>query len=325
MRYQTSDLDEAIHAVGAVYCPHELHLDRRARTLDTRLSATESGPLPLVRLAYGARVEVDAGEFPDLFLFMRCTAGEAAVSQGNRTSVWHTGATIPVSAGRLTRFDFGPSFEQITLRPDTTALEACCASLVGRPLDDGLKFDLAPFTPELERTWSCVLDLVQTFPAALPAPARRSLEHFVLMSLLHGHPHNYTRWMQGDRPVSRPARLASRAEALISDRIDDLSLTVSDIASSLGVSVRALQSAFQEHRAITPTAYLRQIRLAQVREQLLDASDGDTITDIAFAHGFFHLSRFAQQYKLHFGEAPSDTLRARRRRTAKVTGANAVR
>ena len=89
-----------------------------------------------------------------------------------------------------------------------------------------------------------------------------------------------------------------------------------DIASSLGVGVRALQLAFQAHRGMTPTAYLRQIRLAQVRERLLDGADDDTVTDIAFAHGFFHLSRLAQQYKAQFGEAPSDTLRARHRRTA---------
>lgn len=317
MHYQTRDLDEAIDAVGAVYCPHELHLDRRASTLDTRLSATEAVPLSIVRLAYGARVEVDAGEFPNLFLFMRCTAGEAAVSQGNRTSAWNAGATIPVSAGRLTRFDFGPSFEQITLRPDATALEACCANLVGRPLDDGLKFDLVPFSSELERTWTCILDLVKTLPATLPTPAYRSLEHFVLTTLLHAHPHNYSGWMLGKEPISRPARLAGRAEALIQERIDDRSLTVSDIASSLGVSVRSLQCAFQEYRATTPTAYLRKIRLGQVREQLLSIADEETVTDIAFEHGFFHLGRFAQQYKKQFGEAPSDTLRARRRRTSR--------
>jgi len=317
MHYRTHDLDEAIHAVGAVYCPHELHLDRRARALDTRLSATEARPLALVQLAYGARVEVDAGEFPGLFLFMRCTAGEGTVSQGNRSATWRAGTTIPVSAGRPTRFDFGASFEQITFRPDTVTLEACCASLVGRPLDDGLKFDPVPFTPALERSWSGVWDLVDTLPAALPAPAYRSLEQFVLMSLLHGHPHNYTGWMRGERPASRPARLATLAESFIHDRIADLSLTVSDIAASLGVGVRALQLAFQAHRGITPTAYLRRIRLAQVRERLLDGEDDDTVTDIAFAHGFFHLSRLAQQYKAQFGESPSDTLRARHRRSAR--------
>lgn len=317
MHYQTRDLDEAINVVGAVYCPHELHLDRRARMLDTRLSATEAGPLPIVRLAYGARVEVDAGEFPELFLFMRCTAGEAAVFQGNRTSAWHEGATIPVSAGRPTRFDFGPSFEQITLRPDAAALAACCSNLVGRPLDDGLKFDLMPFSAELERTWTSVLDLVKTLPGSLPAPAYRSLEQFVLASLLHGHPHNYSGWMRGEKPVSRPARLASRAEALIHDRIGDLSLTVFDVASSLGVSVRALQCAFQEHRTTTPTAYLRKVRLGQVREQLLNVADEETVTNIALEHGFLHLGRFAQEYKKQFGETPSDTLRARRRRTSR--------
>ncbi|WP_198085076.1 helix-turn-helix transcriptional regulator [Variovorax sp. E3] len=125
--------------------------------------------------------------------------------------------------------------------------------------------------------------------------------------------------MHGEKTVSRPALLVHRAEAFVEDRIDDLSLTVADIARASGVSIRALKSAFQEHRDTTPMAYLREIRLKQARECLLNSAAGDTVTvtDIALAHGFFHLGRFAQLYKQHFDEAPSDTLRARHRRTAR--------
>lgn len=315
MHIRTHDLDEAIHAVSEVYCPHQLHLDRRATTLDTRLSVWDARTFSVVQLAYGAHVEVDAGKCTDLLLLMRCTAGDGTVWQGRNQSTWRLDSTIPVSADRFTRYDFGPGFDQTTFLPRMTALEACCTSLVGRPLEDPVRFDLVPFTPGFERTWTGILSLIGALPGTLPEPAGRSLEQFVLLSLLDGHPHNYSRWMHGEKAVSRPTLLVDRAEAFVEERTHDLSLTVSDIATAVGVSLRALQSAFQAHRGTTPTAYLRAIRLKQARECLMHAAAGDTVTDVALAHGFFHLGRFALLYKQHFGEAPSDTLRARHRRT----------
>ncbi len=129
-----------------------MHLDRRAATLDTQLSVWEARHLSVVRLAYGAHVEVDAGESPDLLLLMRCTAGEGIVCQGRNQSTWSLGLTIPVSVDRFTWYDFGASFEQTTFLLDTTALEACCSSFTGHPLDDRLKFDMVPFSTEFERT-----------------------------------------------------------------------------------------------------------------------------------------------------------------------------
>jgi AraC-like DNA-binding protein len=314
MHFETRDLEEATQVVGSVYCPHELRLDRRASFLDASLTASVTGNASVIRLAYGAHVTVDAGEFPELYLFMRCLAGEGAVRQRTATAAWRAGVTIPVSAWRQTGFDFGASFTQVTFRPDVPALNACCARLLGRPLEDSLRFDLAPFTPEFERIWTSVLDLLGTLPAALPGPARAALDEFVLTTLLTGHHHNYTDALSRQEAVTRPASLVGRAEAFIHDHLDDTTLTISHIANALGVSMRALQAAFHEHRRMTPTGYLRQVRLRQVRQRLLDGPEGDKVIDVALTYGFLHLGRFADQYKKCFGEAPSDTLRLRRRR-----------
>jgi AraC-like DNA-binding protein len=313
MHIQTRDLEEAVHAVGSVYCPHELQLDRRASLLDTRLTASTVGNTSVVKLAYGAHVTVDAGTFPDLYLFMRCVNGDGLVRHGTTSAAWFPGTTIPVSAGRQTRFDFGSNFVQATFRPDADALQRCCARLLGHPLDDTLSFELLPFSPEFERMWTSVLCLLGTLPATQHDSAATALEEFVLTSLLTGHRHNYTDLLLRRERVSRPSRLVDRAEAYIKHHINETTLTASDIAEALGVSVRTLQSSFQERRRITPTAYLRQIRLEQVRERLLNGPDGERVIDIALEHGFLHLGRFAQQYKRVYGEAPSDTLRLRRR------------
>lgn len=314
MDCRTGDLDVAIHAVQSIYCPHELTLDRRAAALDTRLHASRCANHALVRLAYGAHVRVDAGRFPQLFLIMRCVSGEASVGQDSARAAWRPGATLPVSAEARTHFDFPQGFSQLTFRADSNALDACCAGLLGQPLDEALRFALAPFSPAFETTWSRVLALLEGYPPDLPRPTHHALEQFVLTSLLTGHPHNYSRWLDNPGALRRPTRLVDRAVHHMHDRCDDLSLTVLDVARGLGVSLRTLQLAFQRDRDESPSACLRDIRLRQVRTKLQHGSSGDTVTDLALAHGFFHLGRFAQHYRQRFGESPSATLRRRRGR-----------
>lgn len=314
MHCRTRDLDEAIQAVGSIYCPHELHLDRSARAIDARLTASNDHGTSLVKLAYGAHVDVDAGEFPGLFLFMRCTRGEGLVSQDGVSTIWRHGNTVPVSAGLRTSFEFAASFEQISLRPDTVSLESLCARLIGQPLDEELRFELSPFRSELEHAWSGALELLASLPASLPDAARVALEEFMLTMVLTGHRHNYSDLLLRPHTGKRPERLAARAETYVRKNLHDTSLTVSQIAHAMGVSMRALQAAFQEQLRLTPTEYLRIVRLEQVRQRLLEGAALDTVTEVALAHGFIHLGRFAQHYRSHFGESPSDTLRARNRR-----------
>jgi len=57
-------------------------------------------------------------------------------------------------------------------------------------------------------------------------------------------------------------------------------------------------------------AYVRRIRLSRVRAELLRSDPLSVrVTDIAVRWGFFHQSRFAQQYRDEFNELPSVTLR----------------
>jgi len=76
------------------------------------------------------------------------------------------------------------------------------------------------------------------------------------------------------------------------------------------MSVRTLHAAFQQQFGESPMSYLRRVRLDRVRSELV-RSDPATVrvTEVAMRWGFFHRSRFAQQYRDRFGELPSATLR----------------
>ena len=89
----------------------------------------------------------------------------------------------------------------------------------------------------------------------------------------------------------------------------DADIGLRDIADAAGTSPRAVQYLFRRHLDTTPLAYLRRLRLDQVRRDLLCAGPGATVSGIASRWGFFHLGRFSAFYLATYGEHPRETLR----------------
>ncbi|WP_283201406.1 helix-turn-helix domain-containing protein [Rhizobium sp. BT03] len=89
-------------------------------------------------------------------------------------------------------------------------------------------------------------------------------------------------------------------------------LDIGGICRRLSVSRRHLQNCFLSSYGQSATHVLRAIRLNRVRRELRDHARLGTrvsIGDIAARWGFWHWSRFAEDYRKHFGELPSATLR----------------
>jgi transcriptional regulator GlxA family with amidase domain len=89
----------------------------------------------------------------------------------------------------------------------------------------------------------------------------------------------------------------------------DHPFTTATLAEIAGVSVRTLQEGFRRHLGISPTDYLRQVRLACVHRDLRHSEPTQiTVTEIAYRWGFAHLGRFAGAYRAKYGVPPSYTL-----------------
>jgi AraC-like DNA-binding protein len=192
-------------------------------------------------------------------------------------------------------------------------LAAQCARWLGRPLEQPLRFALRPFSDELEQIWRRTLSYLWsseegTLP--LPTAAKAAFDEYLLTLLLHHHPHNFSEEMAQAMPTPVPG-LVRRAERFMADNADT-PITVSDVAEHLGVSVRSLQAGFHKWRETTPTAFLRQLRLQLVRDELGRCGPETTVTTVALRYGFSHLGRFSAQYRKAFGEEPSLTLRRSR-------------
>jgi transcriptional regulator GlxA family with amidase domain len=80
--------------------------------------------------------------------------------------------------------------------------------------------------------------------------------------------------------------------------------------------VRSLQAGFQQHVGRSPMALLKDVRMKGAHEELLQAHGANGgVGQVALRWGFMHLGQFAMDYKLRFGELPSETTRRTLRQT----------
>ena len=87
-------------------------------------------------------------------------------------------------------------------------------------------------------------------------------------------------------------------------------VSLADITAAAGVHVTTLLKGFKQHYEISPMAYFKQKRLEAARRTLLAAEPFTiSVAQVANQWGFFHLSRFARDYRQLFGELPSETLK----------------
>ena len=112
-------------------------------------------------------------------------------------------------------------------------------------------------------------------------------------------------------------QLVQRAREFVLDRVGAPEpVHIIDVCRALNVSRRTLQYSFEDVLGLTPTTYLRVLRLNRARQDLLAADEVNPVQvkDVVSRWGFWHLSRFTAEYRGLYGELPSVTLKTARAR-----------
>lgn len=200
------------------------------------------------------------------------------------------------------------------IKIDRKAVEKQLETLLGQPPSSGITFE-----PKLDLTrgrglqwWTSVeafaaqlndVDSLSRHPL-MTAPVVDS----IISGLLLAAGHDYRAEL--DRPTMPARQLAVRRAVEYIESHAEMPLTVGEIAAAAGVGIRALQQGFQTALGIEPMRYLREVRLARARQDLLTMDiDEAGVAEVAYRWGFAHLGRFARRYRELYGETPSDTLR----------------
>jgi AraC-like DNA-binding protein len=119
-----------------------------------------------------------------------------------------------------------------------------------------------------------------------------------------------------DDPADKSSALGSHRLIRLEEWIDahlDEPITMGRLCQVAGAGARAPQKDFAERRGMSPMRFVNERRLHAAWRKLLDAREGDTVSQIALSVGLTHFGRFSQTYRRAFGEAPSSTLLRRPR------------
>jgi len=110
-------------------------------------------------------------------------------------------------------------------------------------------------------------------------------------------------------------KIVAAAREVVQERADS-PISVAEICQATGVSRRTLQYCFQDILGLSPSEFLRAVRLNTARRTLRSAP---SVTMAAASCGFWHFGRFAGDYQRMFGELPSETFRRRQAKTPSVS------
>jgi len=118
-----------------------------------------------------------------------------------------------------------------------------------------------------------------------------------------------------DRSVNSPPKKRNIALKIAVEYIKSTPrnfVSFNKFSRDTGINERTLQRAFLEQYGIAPKSYAQAYYLNSVYKALIKSNPADiSISEIASSFGFSHMSQFAKDYRRHFGELPSETLKGR--------------
>ncbi|MDO4682996.1 MAG: AraC family transcriptional regulator [Lautropia sp.] len=310
--FSSQDLDEVRSMVGRVMKPHELRLCRQSDRLSARMHHRTLGNLSISRLRYGTHVQITPGPLESFYLIQMPIAGGALIRSGNCQIESDTSLASVLSPDDDTHMQWHQGNDQLLLRLSRSLVERTLIGHLGHPLEEPLRFELG-FRWQQSAAWCSTLSYI--LACAAHHPNLHPDQHKLLLSqleqlcasvLLTSHAHNYA----DSRPPRRCKvlpRHIRRAQDFIEAHAHE-AITVEQLATVAGVSARSLYAGFRDFLQVTPMNYLRDLRMARARTELL-SGEASSVASVALRWGFAHMGRFGNDYKKRYGETPGQTLR----------------
>jgi AraC-like DNA-binding protein len=222
------------------------------------------------------------------------------------------GSAILANPTDYTRMGWSADCRQIVLTIDRTAVERSLATLLQRNLRDPVLFHgtIDRSDDKGAALWRAIRFLVQELDESTSGLSDKTtagyFENTLVAMFLRNWNNNYSEALEASANRIAP-RHVRRVEEFIEANAH-LPLRLETLVEVSGVSATALFEGFRRFRQTTPMTALRDYRMLRAHGDLTGGGAGDTVTSIATRWGFYHLGRFAADYKSRFGQSPSEAL-----------------
>jgi AraC-like DNA-binding protein len=310
---EIDSLEGARRAMATFFVPHRLDRQFVAERFGLHYAYLPMSGLRVGVVSYDDEVTIQAPP-PSAFVLLQFTLeGTCTVGNGERRFEIGPDKLFINSASRPIFQHFPRGYRQLNVWIDRRWLGRLLANELGAPADSLPDFPATPIdicgeAAAVPRFISFLCrEAIADMTTVLSDPAGRYMAYAFMSAFMTAIRNPFQELLARRQEGARPPYLR-RAESFVRQNSSE-PITLADIIAASGVSQRTLHYAFSRYLATTPLAYLKNERLLRAREALLRASPGNaSVTQIALASGFNHLSKFAVDYRSRFGEAPSQTL-----------------
>lgn len=238
--------------------------------------------------------------------------GVGRYTLGRQSGEIRPGSGTPIlSASMPLKVEFNPGYRQLVLRIEFDALQRNLSALIGQEVSGNLIFDETdeglPAINSLRRRVFQFASDFNELGIYFSEFAAAEVERMVIMNFLMCHRHNYTHYL-----FREPLPATTSAVRTVEEFIEanwDKPIDIPAMARVAGISARSLFRQFKQDRGYSPADFAKKVRLERAREMLERSAEGASVTQIALKCGFQNPGHFARDFRLVFGELPSQTLR----------------
>ena len=309
----SNDWDEVQEFCRNVYMPYQvIPLEKNSKP-DAIMHSMNIGRITVTRFSYGTSIHLkdfdpDAG---NILVLTTIRGGLRHMVDKNNYDITNVGDSFVVDCSRAEYWLEGDGTHlQLNLTIPHALMEDTAFKWYGFIPDDVLWTQRVKFGGT-NSSWIALMEyILRAIGQVGPnKPSEKELAHLEEL-ICHELLKNWA--LIAGIDLSKGARCAApqyvRAAEDYMEKFAKDAPTLGEVAMFTGVSVRALSGGFKRFRGITPGQFLREQRLNGVRNSLLSARDGETVSQIVSDWGYSNFGIFARSYKQRFGENPSQTL-----------------
>ena len=270
--------------------------------------------LSLCNLSFGSETVVEASAPQDYYYIHCVLAGYMILEIQNKRVTVDSNTLVAINPLQKVNLLHSEDCGKLIIRIRRDYLERELMGILGYVLPKPIEFAATatandPRLGKLIRTIDHVCKEVDDpYFSCGASNLTNHIEGLLATAVLTGLAHCYSDEIQRCSDGSGPSYLR-RAERYIETHAAQ-PISLGDLVSTSGASMRTLYKAFNTYRNVTPMDYVKRVRLELARQELKNPRSANrTVADVAMAVGLGHLGNFAADYKRLYGELPSETLR----------------
>lgn len=280
----------------------------QSSTLKKRATLTfkEFGPLSILEYEAGTITNIRASKDVNAYFLHIILAGQSIGKSNNEVRTLRTGDSILVMPG--TRFESSNSkgCRKLIVKIPTDFLHQTARKFgymtTKEPIQFEHKTSVFPMTGPLFNLLNDMLqqDKNTMYDRALIYYCR--LFNSAILTMFNSN------FSQTPLPTLSLHRHIARVRNYVLDNITG-DITIDELAKICQISRKSLYNLFEREAGLTPSAYVRRLKLESIHSELKSNERVRNVTQVALEYGFTNLGRFSAQYREQIGELPSQTLR----------------